>query len=58
MKQILLVLYLANGNITELPVDYAQNCESAFRQVVLFTENDVRFNNKIVDVYTCVYRKE
>jgi hypothetical protein len=58
MKQILLVLYFANGNIAQLPVDYAQNCESAFRQVILFTENDVRYNDKIVDVYTCVYRKE
>jgi hypothetical protein len=58
MKLLLLVIYLSNGDIARVPVDSAVTCETAFQQVVTYTDNDVKYKNHIINLYTCVYGKD
>lgn len=51
-------MYLSNGDIARVPVDSAVTCETAFQQVVTYTDNDVRYKNHIINLYTCVYGKD
>lgn len=51
-------MYLSNGDIARVPVDSAVTCETAFQQVVKYTDNDVRYNNQVINLYTCVYGKD
>jgi hypothetical protein len=58
MKLLLLVMYLSNGDIAEVPVDSVVDCETAFQQVVKYTDNEVKYNNQVINLYTCVYGKD